>query len=128
MIGGNITVQLQVSTSEKNKIGEPVPIWHDVPVYMPGKKEPGLFGFLDLQAGDSKNTAHNAKIQESTHVFLCDFAEIPDSLTVGGKTVKVSAENTQIVANSIQYDVMLIDDPMGLHKHLEIYLKYTGGQ
>ena len=22
---------------------------------------------------------------------------------------------------------MLIDDPMGLNKHLEIYLKYTGG-
>lgn len=128
MIGGNITVQLQVSTSGKNKIGEMVPTWHDVPVYMPGKEEPGLFGFLDMQAGDSKYTTFNAKIQESTHVFLCDFAPIPDTLEVNGKTIRISAENTQIVANSQAYDVMLIDDPMGLHKHLEIFLKYTGGQ
>lgn len=119
MIGGNITVQVQVSTSEKNKIGEMVPTWHPVM---------DLKGFLDLQSGDSKHNVFNAKIQESTHVFVCDFRPIPDSFAVGGKTVKVSAENTQIVANSKRYDVMLIDDPMGLHKHLEIYLKYTGGQ
>ena len=119
MIGGNITVQLQVSTTTKNAIGEMVPTWHSVM---------DLKGFLDLQAGDSKYTTYNAKMQESTHVFICDFRPIPDSFAVGDKTVRVSAENTQIVANSKRYDVMLIDDPMGLHKHLEIYLKYTGGQ
>ena len=26
------------------------------------------------------------------------------------------------------YDVMLIDNPMNMNKHFEIYLKYVGGQ
>lgn len=128
MIGGNVKAVLQVSTTTKNEIGEKVKVWHDVPVTMPGRKEPGLFGWLDLQSGDSKYTTYNAKIQESTHLFICDYLPIPATLEVEGKTVKVSAENARMVANSQRYDVMLIDDPMGLHKQLEIYLKYTGGQ
>ena len=55
-------------------------------------------------------------------------AEVIDELEIEGKTVKVNAENARMVANSKEFDVMLIDDPMELHKHLEIYLKYTGGQ
>lgn len=129
MIGGNVKAVLQVSTTEKNEIGEKVKVWHDVPVTMPGRKEPGLFGWLDLQSGDSKYTTYNAKVQESTHLFICDYLPIPATLEVEGKTtVRVSAENARLVANSQRYDVMLIDDPMGLHKQLEIYLKYTGGQ
>lgn len=120
MIGGNVKAVLQVSTSTKNKIGEAVKTWHDVPVE--------LTGFLDLQSGDSRYTTYNAKIQESTHIFICDYAPIPATLEVEGKTIKVRAENARMVADSQRYDVMLIDDPMGLHKHLEIYLKYTGGQ
>lgn len=119
MIGGNITVQLQVYTTSKNSIGEKVKNWHTVCE---------LLGWLDYQSGDSKYTTYNAKIQEATHVFLCDYQPIPDTFEVDGKVVKVSAENTRIVANSQNYDVMLIDDPMGLHKQLEIFLKYTGGQ
>ena len=128
MIGGNVKAVLQVSTTEKNEIGEKVKVWHDVPVTMPGRKESGLFGWLDLQSGESKYTTYNAKIQESTHLFICDYLPIPATLEVEGKTARVSAENARMVANSQRYDVMLIDDPMGLHKHLEIYLKYTGGQ
>ena len=119
MIGGNTTSVLQASTTIKNEIGEKVPAWHDVIE---------LKGFLDLSSGDSKTTTYNAKIQESTHVFVCDYTHIPDTLEVEGKTVKVCAENCRIVANTKRYDVLLIDDPMELHKHLEIYLKYTGGQ
>ena len=26
------------------------------------------------------------------------------------------------------YEILLIDDPMHMHEHLEIYLKYIGGQ
>jgi len=40
----------------------------------------------------------------------------------------VKAENSRMIVNGGVYDVKLIDDPMGLHKQLEIYLKYTGGQ
>ena len=96
-----------------------VDTWHDVVT---------LKGFIDLSNGDSKHTTYDAKIQESTHVFVCDYKPIPDTLEVDGKKVKVSAENSRLVANSKRYDVMLIDNPMELNQHLEIYLKYTGGQ
>ena len=119
MIGGNVEAVLQVNVPIENRIGEAVDVWHDV---MP------LTGFLDLSAGDSKYTTFNAKIQESTHVFVCDFKPIPATFEVEGKDVGVKAENARMVANSQEFDVMLIDDPMGLHKQLEIYLKYTGGQ
>lgn len=119
MIGGNVKAVLQVSTSAKNEIGEAVKTWHDAVE---------LTGFLDLQAGDSKYNSYNAKLQESTHLFICDYLPIPTTLEVEGKTVRVSAENARMVASSQRYDVMLIDNPMNLNKHLEIYLKYTGGQ
>lgn len=119
MIGGNIKAVLQVSTTIKNEIGEKVPVWHDVVE---------LFGWLDLQSGDSKYTTYNAKVQESTHLFICDYLPIPATLEIEGKTVRVSAENARMVTLTQKYDVMLIDNPMGLNKQLEIYLKYTGGQ
>ena len=66
MIGGNIKGMLQVHTPTKNKIGELVEEWHDVIE---------LTGFLDLLTGDSKHNTYNAKMQESTHLFICDFAK-----------------------------------------------------
>lgn len=111
MIGGNRTIQLQVSTITKNAIGEPVEYWTTVQ---------SILGWIDLSSGDSKHLTYNAKIQESTHVFVADYVAI-DS--------RIKAENSRLVdANGLVYDVMLIDDPMNLHKQLEIYLKYTGGQ
>ena len=110
MIGGNTIAVLQVSTSTKNKIGEGVKSWDTVDE---------ITGFLDLSSGDSKYTSYDAKIQESTHIFVADYKEL-DS--------RIKAENSRIVVNGEVYDVMLIDDPMGLHKQLEIYLQYRGGQ
>lgn len=95
---------------KKNSIGETEKDWK-------GVKE--ITGWLDLSAGDSNYTNFNSKIQESTHVFLCDYVKIPDD---------VSAENSRLVAEGKTFDIMLIDDPMGMHRQLEIYLKYTGGQ
>ena len=119
MIGGNITALLQVRTTTKNAIGEAVEKWHTVME---------LKGWLDLQSGNSNYQTFNAKIQESTHVFVCDYKPIPGTLDVDGKTVNVSSENARMVTGSMLYDVMLIDDPMELHEQLEIYLKFTGGQ
>lgn len=120
MIGGNIEATLQVQAGfTRNDVGARVPQWHDVM---------SLTGWLDLQAGDSKYTTFNAKIQESTHVFVGDYVEIPKTLIVNEEEVTVSAETVRMVIDSQRYDVMLIDDPMGLHKQIEIYLKYTGGQ
>ena len=128
-IGGNITVSLQVQAGfTRNGIGERVPAWHDVPVTDENGEVIDWIGWLDLQSGDSKHNTYNAKMQESTHVFLSDYVTIPDTFEVDGEIVKVNAETTRMVANSQRYDVMLIDDPMGLHEQLEVYLKYTGGQ
>lgn len=109
-IGGNITGTLQTATYDNNSSGEQVPIWTD---------RQTLTGFLDLMSGSAGYTAYNAKIQESTHVFLCDYVELPKD---------VKTETARMVIDGQAYDVTYIDDPMGLHEHLEIYLKYTGGQ
>lgn len=110
MIGGNIQGLIQVSTTEKNEIGEAVKAWADVQT---------ITGWLDLSSGDSKYTVYSAKVQESTHVFVADYVQLDNRIT---------AENSRMVIGGKRYDVMLIDDPMEMHKQLEIYLKYTGGQ
>lgn len=110
MIGGNITANLQISTAAKNEIGETVKAWTTVD---------SIEGWLDLSSGDSKYTTYSAKIQESTHVFVADYKQL-DS--------RVKAENSRMIINGNAYDVMLIDDPMEMHKQLEVYLKFTGGQ
>ena len=110
MIGGNIVAQLQQLTTKKNHLGEQVKDWSRVME---------IKGWLDLSSGDSKYTTYNAKMQESTHIFLADYVAIPEEVT---------AENSRLVADGKVFDIMLFDDPMGLHRHLEIYLKYTGGQ
>ena len=110
MIGGNIQGLIQISTTEKNEIGEAVKSWADVQT---------ITGWLDLSSGDSKYTVYSAKVQESTHVFVADYVQLDNRIT---------AENSRMVIGGKRYDVMLIDDPMEMHKQLEIYLKYTGSQ
>lgn len=110
MIGGNKVAQIQIRTVIKNRIGEQVESWE-------GVKE--LTGWLDLISGDSERLNFNQKIQGSTHVFLSDYEQIPDT---------VSAENSRLICDGQIYDITLIDDPMERHRQLEIYLKYTGGQ
>jgi SPP1 family predicted phage head-tail adaptor len=106
MIGGNIEALLQqISESETNSIGEKVQSWTDTHT---------LTGWLDLSTGDSKYT-HDAKLQESTHIFITDYAPIDRK-----------ANDKRLLVNGMVYDVLLIDDPMELHQQLEIYLKYVG--
>lgn len=111
MIGGNVTATIQVNTGEGyNRIGEKVDAWVNTQT---------ITGWLDLSSGDSKYSTFNAKIQESTHVFVADYVTLDSS---------IKAESSRMIVDGARYDVMLIDDPMGLHKQLEIYLKFTGGQ
>ena len=106
MIGGNITAILQRQNGlEINAIGERISAWEDAQT---------IRGFLDLTSGDSKYT-YDAKLQDSTHVFICDYTPI-DRKT----------EDKRLKVNGLVYDVLLIDDPMELHQHLEIYLKFVG--
>ena len=106
-ISGNTVMVLQTKQNSRNRIGEGEQIWTDAV---------SLTGFLDLMNCSSGYSNFNAKLQESTHVFLADYAEI---------TVK--PEECRAVIGEDVYDVQLIDDPMGLHEHLEIFLKYVGG-
>lgn len=111
-IGGNTQAVIQVRTVTKNAIGEQAVTWQDVKT---------LKGWLDLASGNSGYQTYNAKIQESTHYFICDYVPLDDSIT---------AENARMFIKGKAYDILLLDNPMemGTGSQWEIYLKYTGGQ
>lgn len=111
-IGGNINAEIQVSTTTKNAIGEPVKEWSAVQT---------LRGWLDLATGKSGYSSFNAKIQESTHIFIGDYVPLDSRITV---------ENSRMVIKGKVYDIMLLDNPMEMEggSQWEIYLKYTGGR
>lgn len=137
MIGGNLTALIQVKDEgTKNSIGERIHQWVDVA---------SVKGFLDLSSGDTYNNTFSARIQESTHIFLCDFQSFTglsgqwvwDTMcSVNGKIttarsereIDVTSENARLLIDGQIYNIQLIDDPMHLHQHLEIYLKFIGGQ
>ena len=110
MIHGNTRMLIQNKTVVTNGIGEQVPEWMTVQT---------LFGWLDLQAGGTNYNTYNAKIQDSTHIFLADYVQL-DS--------RIEAEKSRAVIDGRAYDITLIDDPMNMHQHFEFFLKYTGGQ
>ena len=109
-IGGNTTINIQIRTTIKNEIGERKPDWKTIQ---------SLNGWLDLMSGDSKRTSFYSKIEESSHIFVSDYVPLDE---------QIKEENSRALINGKTYDILLIDDPMELHKQLEIYLKYTGGQ
>ena len=110
MIGGNVKAEIQTFTSSENEIGESVKSWETTQE---------LTGFIDLSGGDSRYTVFDAKVQESTHIFICDYTPLNPLVT---------AENSRMKINGRIYDIQLIDNPMELCEQLEIYLKLTGGQ
>lgn len=120
-ICGNTFALFQLKVEgERNKIGECESSWVDALT---------VKGWLDLSNGDSKRTVYNAKIQESTHMFLCDYQPLTfASAKSPDEKIALTAENARIIIENQVYDIMLIDDPMNMHQHFEIYLKYTGGQ
>lgn len=78
-----------------------------------------IFGVLGGQSGDSKYTNFNAKIEESTHVYICDF----DS-----EVYALADDNVRCIIKGKTYDVLWIDNPDELDIQLEIYLRLVGGQ
>ncbi len=130
-IGGNVSALLQVKDTDTiNAIGERVSVWQDCT---------SILGWLDLSAGDSKHTNFNAKVQESTHIFLCDFTSLKNlstawiwnpfnfltgviSTSESEKTVDLTSENARMVVNGLVYEILLIDNPMEMNEQLEFYL------
>ena len=107
-IGGNIFAAIQTKTTAKNEIGEAVHTWADAFHHR---------GWLGLQSGDSKRTTYNAKIEESTHVFVCDY---------NSGIYALADQDTRMIIKGMVYDVLLIDNPMELNEQLEIYLRKVG--
>lgn len=107
-IGGNITATIQNKTTEKNAIGESVKTWANAFSHV---------GWLGLQSGDSKYSTHNAKLEESTHVFLCDYHS---------GIYALAGQDTRMIVKGKMYDVLLIDNPDEMDEQLEIYLRKVG--
>lgn len=107
-IGGNTKATIQKKTTVKNEIGESVKDWSDAFL---------LVGWLGLQSGDSKYNNFNAKTEESTHVYLCDY-----NLGV----YALADHDTRLICKGIVYDVLLIDNPDEMNQQLEIYLRRVG--
>ena len=72
-----------------------------------------LNGWIDLLAGEHQQLIHNADIQDSTHVLITDYR------TDIKKGMKISDGKNK-------YLVTLVDDPVSMHHHLEIYLRFEG--
>ena len=117
-IGGNRSAIIQVMGAAQNEIGEDTGNYIDA--------LPPITGWLDLLEGDSQYASYSVKIQESTHVFLCDYAELrykPGE----GTDIELTPENSRMVIDGRIYEVKLYDNPMEMNEHLEIFLKYVGG-
>ena len=109
-IGGNIYATIQTKASiGKNAIGEPEITWSNAFSDVPG--------WLGLQAGESRRSNFSAKIEESTHVFLCDYHE---------GIYALANQDTRMILKGCMYDVLLIDNPDEMDEQLEIYLRKVG--
>lgn len=110
-IGGNVKATFQTRTTRTNALKEQETVWTDADT---------LTGFLDLMTGGA-DYRYNAKMQESTHVFIADYKPLKAGIT---------AESARLVVSGLVYEITLIDNPMGLlsGSQWEIYLRYTGGQ
>lgn len=67
MLGGNTTAKIQTKTTTKNSIGEMEATWSDIAI---------IKGFLDYESGQNDLSKYDAKVQETTHVFMCDYSQI----------------------------------------------------
>ena len=111
-IGGNIDCILKIEEVTTSAIGEKVKKWVDLIT---------INGFLDLQNQNKDFANYNKAMEDSTHVFICDYVSITDK---NGK--KIKATKLKATIDGDDYDVTYIDDPMQLHYHLEIFLKRVG--
>lgn len=110
MIGGNVELTVYNKLShDKNEIGEVEPSNSE------GEK---IMGFLDYISGSADLSKFHAKVEESTHVFICDYA---DNVCMFNSAVTKCG-----VTGYGDFQILLVDDPMGLHQHIEVYLKYIG--
>lgn len=104
MIGGNIRASILEIGSTKSTIGESVTALK--------RQSTSLVGYLDYTTGTANYNTYNSKFTDASHVFICDY--IPFKFDIRKHLLQIDGE---------LYDITLVDDPMRLHQHLEIYLK-----
>lgn len=111
-IEGNTKAAVQIKTVEKDEYQADRATWKDA---FP------LSGVLDLLDG-GVNLKMMSRVEDADYIFMCDYF-VP---AYNGE--KLTAENSRFLIDGEVYEVKLFDDPMNLHEHLEIYLKYLGWQ
>ncbi len=117
-IGGNIDLVLKRKDGYiKNEIGEQIPKYIDYKTFR---------GFLDMANTNTSHSTYSAKIEESTHYFICDYEELPDFVDADGITRKATINELKAYCNNKEFDVLWLDNPMELNYQYEIYLEYKG--
>lgn len=112
MIEGNVKAVIQVQEVIKTECQTDRTEWKDA-----FTKE----GVLDLlDAGTDFKMMK--RVEDSDYIFICDYFPIVY------EDKKLTAENSRILIDGEIYEVKLFDDVMHMHEHMEIYLKYLGGQ
>lgn len=111
-IEGNTKAAVQIREVEKDGYQADRVRWKDAFL---------ISGVLDLLDG-GVNLKMMSRVEDADYIFLCDyFAPVHNG-------EKLTGENSRLLIDGEVYEVELFDDPMRLHEHLEIYLKYLGGQ
>ena len=71
----------------------------------------------------------NRLLRTSDFLKVGDTVQISQSMVNDGLyTITETSDNARMVVNGEVYEILLIDDPMNMHDHLEIYLRFIGGQ
>lgn len=107
MIGGNMRAEVVKATKAINKRG--------VRVDAGTEHLLNVKGWLDYQSGQDSHQTYNAELADTTHLFLCDYSAEYAALR--------KEKGLSLVIDGDRYEVLLIDDPMGLHQHLETFLR-----
>lgn len=117
-IGGNIELVLKRKNGfTTNEIGERIPSYID---YIT------LNGYLDMSNTITSHSTYNAKVQDSSHYFVCDYVEFPTFTDEKGLSRVAVPSDLKAYCNGKEYDVLWVDNPMELNYQYEIYLEYKG--
>ena len=109
MVGGNATASVVRAVRGLNAQGKAVEGGTEAVME--------VRGWLDYQGGQKGHTAYQAPLEDTTHVFVSDY---------DADYAALEEDGLSLVIGGRRYEVLLIDDPMGLHAHIETFLRYVG--
>lgn len=109
-IGGNVTARVVRSKMVKSARGAALESGTETIM--------DVRGWLDYQSGQDSHQAYGAELADTTHLFLCDYDEEYAKLR--------KQKGLSLEIDGDRYEVLLIDDPMSLHRHIETFLRRVG--